>query len=708
MSITLTRREVLQFVGGAALGALFSPIPWKVLDDTAEWTQNWPWIPKAPTGNVSYMGATCTLCQSACGMRARTIGRQPISLAGITGHPFNNGALCTMGILAHHLRYHPQRLKQPVKYAPGSAHAAQLSSTNALDEISRHIASSAAAGSVAVIDSRPGRTASSLLRSICSSHEAMRYIPVSAPSLDVLHAMMPSAPLAPLGCDIDGASLILNFGAPLFDNWGTPSRAAALLDRRGAKDQTIIHVEGICSRSAERSSEWIAARPGSEALLALGIANVIIGEKLCSPAAARTITDFARFADFVAAFTPDAVSKAAGVTPETIKSTARAFASHRSAVAIIGSDASLDARSAVMALNVLTGAIGRTGGIALRSDIPGTAALSAHTAFVAAISSVPDHSLRVIILDESLSGCTLPDALLEKKLVSQDSIIVSLSPFVTPRPFCTQSVLPASVMFETLTDVPGPIDRPASSLALATAALPAPEGTMDAVQFALALGTAIGSPAAAAGTTEELIKQRIAALHASKRGSLFAPSTGAATAMKSVASADDVWSALTDGGCWIDDVPHGLDASAKFSLMPLFSGTPISLPKPREVDQLVVLPFAEMKVYDGTAISPLLSKVSQESDLRPGLHQAYVNPATAGGFAVATGDTISLTTEHGTMKVHARVDVSVMPGVIFVSTAHGSGAGGSVQQTSDIRMLCDMNGSGSFNPTPVSIQKVLA
>jgi len=139
--------------------------------------------------------------------------------------------------------------------------------------------------------------------------------------------------------------------------------------------------------------------------------------------------------------------------------------------------------------------------------------------------------------------------------------------------------------------------------------------------------------------------------------------------------------------------------------MPSFTGSSISVPKSREVDQLVVLPFTEMKIYD-TAISPLLSKVSQESGLRLGLHQAYVNPATASGSAVATGDTISLTTEHGTMKVQARVDASVMPGVIFVSTSHGSG--GSMEQAHDIRVLCDMNGSCSFTPTPVSIQKVLA
>ncbi len=704
MSITLTRREILQFVGGSALGLLFTPIPWKVLNDSAIWTQNWPWIPAPLTGEFTSFGTTCTLCQSACGMRARSVGKQPVSLSGIPGHPFNNGSLCTAGILAHHLRYHPSRLRQPIKFLPGTGYGTPLSSTTVVDEISRCLNGNR--GPVVILDGRPGRTASALFGQLGEAHPAVRYIPMSAPAFDVLHTMS-DAPLGPLGYDIDGARLLVNFGAPLFDAWGTPSRASKVMDTRASKTQTVIHVEALCSRSASRSDQWIAARPGSEALLALSLACVMIEEKLYSAAAARTIGDFGEFSDYIRTFSPEAVSGASGVRPETIRTTARAFASQSPALAIVGNDASYETCAAVMALNILAGTVGHTGGVARRNAIPDAAVFPSSGVRAVSLHDVPDHSICTLIIDESLSGCTLSDALLEKKLVPKDATIISLSPFVTSRPYCTQYVVPSTVMFETMSDVPGPIDAAVSSLAVSAAVLQAPDGMMDAVQFAQMLGRALGSTTAS-GTTEELVKQRVAAIHASKRGTVFAPSTGVSTALQQCASADELWSALAEGGCWMDDAARGDNAPAAMTLMNAFRAAQISLPQSHNVDQLFVVPFAETTIYNGTPVSPLLSKVSQESGLRLSLRQAYVNPATAMARSVANGETISLTTKNGSMTVQAKVDASVMPDVIFVSIAGSRESSVSAHSAHDVRLLCNVNENGSFSSTPVSLQKVTA
>jgi menaquinone reductase, molybdopterin-binding-like subunit len=706
MSLTLTRREVLQFVGGSALGMLFSPLPWKLLDDTAIWTQNWPWIPKGLSGEISYGGTTCTLCQSACGMRTRLVGKQPVSLSGIPQHPFNDGSLCTMGILAHHLRYHPSRVRQAQKFSPEAETGTPVTVANALDALAGMMHGSPAAGSIVILDGRPGRTASALFRHLGAGNPAVQYIPTAAPALDILTTMA-GVPLGPLGYDMDNARVILNFGAPLFDTWGSPSRAAKLFAAHAAGRQTVIHIEGVCSRSAARADQWIAARPGSEAALALSIANVMIEENLYAASAARTIGDFADFRAFVSTFTPDAVSKAAGVAPEAIRTAARAFASHAPALAVIGNESPVETRAAVMALNVLAGSIGRTGGVALRREIPDAPACTSPGTRAASLHELPDHSIRVLIVDESLSGSMVSDALLEKKLVAKDAVIISLSPFVTARPYCTQYVIPSTVVFETVTDVPGPFDSAASSLAVSKAMLQAPDGTMDAVQFALALAPALGAPITASGTSEDIVKQRCAAIHATQRGTVFAPSTGQRVNVKDLGTADDLWNALADGGCWIDDAAHGTDAAA-VTIMNAFRESTVRLPEAHETNQLYVVPFAEMKIYDGKSVSPLLGKVSQESGLRLSLRQAYVNPATAHGRSIANGDTISLTTKHGTMNVLAKIDASVMPDVLYVSTAGTRESGRSVPPAHDVRLLCDVSGSGSFSPTPVSLQKVLA
>ena len=50
MTLDLTRRSLLKFMGGAVAGAVLSPLPWKLLDDASIWTQNWSRIARPPRG----------------------------------------------------------------------------------------------------------------------------------------------------------------------------------------------------------------------------------------------------------------------------------------------------------------------------------------------------------------------------------------------------------------------------------------------------------------------------------------------------------------------------------------------------------------------------------------------------------------------------------------------------------------------------------
>src|SRR5690349_8884395 len=107
----LTRRDVLGFAGGSAAGILLTPVPWKLLDDVSIWTQNWAWTPRLPRGEITTRFTACTLCPEACGVEARLTGA-PFQLAGIATHPSGRGALCPAGVVAHHVAYHPGRIRQ--------------------------------------------------------------------------------------------------------------------------------------------------------------------------------------------------------------------------------------------------------------------------------------------------------------------------------------------------------------------------------------------------------------------------------------------------------------------------------------------------------------------------------------------------------------------------------------------------------------------
>src|SRR5215467_8718580 len=108
----ISRRDLLTWGGGLTAGMLVTPVPWKLMDDTAKWTQNWPWIPQPSRGPTEVRSSFCTLCPWGCGMRVRLASGLPVGVAGMPHHPVTRGALCPLAFGAHQLNWHPRRLRQ--------------------------------------------------------------------------------------------------------------------------------------------------------------------------------------------------------------------------------------------------------------------------------------------------------------------------------------------------------------------------------------------------------------------------------------------------------------------------------------------------------------------------------------------------------------------------------------------------------------------
>ncbi|HSG65247.1 MAG TPA: twin-arginine translocation signal domain-containing protein, partial [Gammaproteobacteria bacterium] len=155
MRFEVTRRDVMKFAGGAAVGVALSPAPWKLLDDLSIWTQNGSWIPRLPRGPVTERATVCALCPAACPIRARCVAGIPVQLAAASDAP-----LCPLGLTGHHLAYHPARLTAPARVRQGDAGRLvidRLPLPLAIDEIVGAVDAAREAGvAVAVLDTRPG------------------------------------------------------------------------------------------------------------------------------------------------------------------------------------------------------------------------------------------------------------------------------------------------------------------------------------------------------------------------------------------------------------------------------------------------------------------------------------------------------------------------------------------------------------------------
>jgi len=305
-----TRRDLLAWSGGAIAGLILTPVPWKLLGDSAKWTQNWPWIPQPARGPVEVKQTACALCAKGCGIRVRMAAGAPVGLAGAATHPVSDGALCPLAFGAHQLNWHPQRLRQVLHRGhPASWQDAVAAFRKAVAE-----------GPVAVVDGRPGRAASAVLEAFAKQHGSYHAVATREEQSLAPYAEWSGVPTAALGYDFANVSTLVSFGAPLLDGWGTPGSFARRWSRRQVR---LIQIEPELSRTAACAWRWVAIRPGSDAALAAGIARTMPLE---------------------------AAAQQSGLTPDAIEELTRTIVAEGPVLAM-----SADAQPAVAALNLALG-----------------------------------------------------------------------------------------------------------------------------------------------------------------------------------------------------------------------------------------------------------------------------------------------------------------------------------------------------------------
>jgi len=689
MKTNLTRRDILRFAGGAAAGVMLSPAPWRLTDDLAIWTQNWSWIPVPPRGEPSVRMTACSLCPAGCAVKARCIGALPVSLHAVAVDTVSGGALCPLGLTGHHLPYHPSRLSAPARivHKDGTRRTLPVQIDGLLAEVARAIAMAAASGqAVAALDMRPGRSVSWVWRRFLASRPGGVVVPApgrAGASLTTVKAMVPEQTGA-FGLDFEGARAVLSFGAPLADGWGTPGRAARLLGRGSGKVH-LVQVEPVRSATTERADRWLPARPGTEALLALGLGHVLLAEGLVGAQAAGRARDLAEYAALVSALSPEAAAAATGVPAEAITATARELARGGPALVIAGEDAGGGrlgrvAETAVWGLGLLLGGGTRPGGLVPRAELP-EPGQDGPLAPLRELHELADRSVAVLFLDTSAGDAAFPWALVERKLVARGALVVALSPFLAGTAVRADLVVPTAPFLEGVQELPTPFDAPAATFAVATPLLQPRAGAVDPIAFIRAVGGASGAKWVGPwGTSEDVVKARAARIHRGGRGRLVAFADGAVTRTAEVSSPDAFWTVLQAGACWQDERLAAVQEK-EFSLLGGVGGAladrAANANTATRADArwpLTLVPRGLRDVTASAAVSPVLTKLYRESGLRRSPAAALVNPETARALALRAGGNAVLETANGAVRLTVATDAGVMPGVVEVSVGPDASA----------------------------------
>jgi anaerobic selenocysteine-containing dehydrogenase len=170
--------------------------------------------------------------------------------------------------------------------------------------------------------------------------------------------------------DFANARYILNFGSNLYETF--PSHAAAVADGRADLHAKLVSFDPRMSMTAGLSDEWVPLIPGSDGLVALAMANVIMQEGLADTAFINAWTNVTavQLAKHLSQFDLEMAERESGVSAATIRRIAIEFATAKPATVFAHRGASshtngTDAERACMLLPIITGNVEVKGGYCL-------------------------------------------------------------------------------------------------------------------------------------------------------------------------------------------------------------------------------------------------------------------------------------------------------------------------------------------------------
>jgi anaerobic selenocysteine-containing dehydrogenase len=271
--------------------------------------------------------------------------------------------------------YHPDRIQGPLKLSGprGSGQYQSISWKDAMQLLTVQLQQQQASPqAVAILTGRAHRgTMGTVLERFAAGLGTMNtvsYDPFDpAPIRKAMEMVTGSAGLPVV--DFANARYLLSFNANLFETFLSPvhhihSYGMFRQGRPGIRGK-FVQAEPRMSQTAACADEWLPIKPGTEGLLALAMAHVIVKEQLHDEEfLAQRTAGFAEWSGALASYAPEIVAAQVDVKADAITRIAREFATRRPSVAV-GDSRDVQSLAAIYALNALVGAYGKEGGILL-------------------------------------------------------------------------------------------------------------------------------------------------------------------------------------------------------------------------------------------------------------------------------------------------------------------------------------------------------
>ena len=349
-----TRRDFLKVLGVAGAGAAATSCgPPDVGDKLIPYLV--PPEDVVPGTNVSYATVLSSAGPEPLALHATARDGRVIKLEGHPGFP-NEGRLSALAQSALQDLYDPDRIAGPRRReGDGFVDAAW-------DEGLQAVSSALTPGRTLLLTGPMTGGPAEFVRSWADAMGAewIAWEPLGVEALRTAHEIAFGTREIP-SFEIDRADRIVSFGADFLGTWLAPVELAGRFSRardvEAGRHAKFTHVGPRLSLTGLNADEWLAARPGTEGLVALAVAREV-AERRGGGAAERV-------RGALAPFTTDAVAERAGVSADRIRSLAGEIAGAHAPIALPPDvsgqgQAATEAHLAVALLNFVSGAIGTT------------------------------------------------------------------------------------------------------------------------------------------------------------------------------------------------------------------------------------------------------------------------------------------------------------------------------------------------------------
>jgi anaerobic selenocysteine-containing dehydrogenase len=600
-------------------------------------------------GVAEWKPSVCPMCAAGCGVNVRVMdadvettrkGEAGVvamtvakKLEGNPKDPISQGGLCARGQASIQITYHPDRLTQPMKRsgARGAGTFTPVTWDAALAEVTGQLDALAAAGdqkSLAWL-TRPRRG-----RRTALAAEFLKGFGAPAPIAHELFAdeVLRRANAISFGreqlptIDLARSRMAISFGADFLGTWNSPVAQSAAY---GAMRQghpgvrgAFVQVESRMSLTGANADEWVPVKPGTEGVLALGLAHVILANKLRPADAGRAGAAIDGWSAGLADYAPAKVEAITGVAAKRIERLARTLADQQPAVAFAGGAPlaqtnGLFTALAVNALNALLGNVEKPGGVFFTPGFQPSA-----------FSPQPFKNLsaKVLILDGANPVFDTPKAWKLREALDKVPFIVSFGSFVDDTSSLADLILPDHSFLESWVDA-------------------APEsGSMDAV------------PMSAGPVMKPLYETRASAdVLIEIAGKLKKPVALPWKTAEEVAKATATASPQ----------PSALSPKPSAYVEPRFDGDAATYP-------FHFLPYPSLQFGDGaSAHLPWLQELPDPLTSAMWSSWIEINPQTAERLQLAQGDLVDVASSQGTLRAPVMIFPGIAPDMVAMPVGQG-------------------------------------